>query len=38
MKPDMSKDSNSIANSIDTEHSIEYSIDRIHILSYPTKN
>jgi hypothetical protein len=37
MKPDMSKDSNSIANSIDTEHSIvssiEYSIDRIHIPS-----
>jgi hypothetical protein len=38
MKPDMSTNS----NSIDTEHSIvnsiEYSIDRIHILSYPTKN
>jgi hypothetical protein len=41
MSSDMSTDSNSI-DSINTEHSIvssiEYSIDRIHILSYPTKN
>jgi hypothetical protein len=42
----MSNNSNSIEYSIDTEHSIVSSIvykgigsiDRIHILSYPTKN